>query len=437
MENVKMIEHCISCPIAHQVISDYLRFYPLYLKYNKADKTEKSEKLNAISDIVNKISYTLKIKGDIEKRCEYLGNLCSITMKEKNSKLDVNTTDTPDCCLQSLNEIIVPLKILFEKDNNYRDKSDIYGLYLKGGEQIILLINSYLKRNNIIVSEKNEEFIKNIKKYNKVVKTLKDEDSVKIKGLYINFYKIIDTYCSTPNENLKFEYCSSAYDEYKMLRDCQSEKFLEYITSLKSPLDHKRIYNLKDEYFNIIENYIIKAHKSFGYNFSRIMEIQGLTENDISKLFCDTNKISKIQKLCESKEPTLQKADIKLLTRILLVSEDVLYCGTGKIYGNWKLALEQGKNKDFQDNYHTSKSKDTKEAIRKQIIEFINLEDENFEDMIRDNEFFYEENICLFTYEEDGEEYYDYDLMYENLLHPEDFDTLLSVLEELQSKENN
>ncbi len=436
-----MIEHCISCPIAHQVISNYLQFYPLYLKYNKADKKEKSEKLNAISDVVNKISDTLKIKGDIEERCEYLGNLCSVTMKEKSSKFNVDTSNTPNCCLQSLNEIIAPVKILFEKRYHYRDKSDIYGLYLKGGEQVILLINSYLKRNNIIVSEKNEEFIKNIKKYNKVVKTLKDEDSEKIKGLYINFYKIIDKYCSTPNENLEFKYCSSAYDEYKMLRDCQSEKFLDYISSLNSSLDYKRIYNLKDEYIKIIENYIIKTPKIFGYNFSRIMEIQGLTENDIAKLFWDkdTNKISKIQKLCECKEPNLQEDELKLLSRILLVSEDVLYCGTGKIYGNWKLALEQGKNKEFQDNYQTKTSRDTTEAIRDKIKEYISLEDKNFEDMIKENEFFYEENICLYEYEDkdDGEMYYDFNMMYQSALHPEEIDVLISVLEEMQAKENN
>ncbi len=59
--------------------------------------------------------------------------------------------------------------------------------------------------------------------------------------------------------------------------------------------------------------------------------------------------------------------------------------------------------------------------------------------MIKENEFFYEENICLYEYEDkdDGEMYYDFNMMYQSALHPEEIDVLISVLEELQAKENN
>lgn len=134
-----------------------------------------------------------------------------------------------------------------------------------------------------------------------------------------------------------------------------------------------------------------------------------------------------------------------------MVSENVFTCGIGKSYGTWKIAINENKNEQFKNHLLTDEDINTqnkakqiktpyivREKIFNKIKEFIEQTDDNFNKMISENpEFFCEEDICLFTYEKDGKEYYDYELMYKNLLHPEDFDTLLSVLEELQAQENN
>jgi hypothetical protein len=87
---------------------------------------------------------------------------------------------------------------------------------------------------------------------------------------------------------------------------------------------------------------------------------------------------------------------------------------------------------------HKRPSLKTKERIYDRIRTFINPSENDLNKMISENpEFFCEEDFCVFTHEKDGEEYFDYELMYENLIHPEDFDTLLSVLEELQAEKNS
>ena len=120
----------------------------------------------------------------------------------------------------------------------------------------------------------------------------------------------------------------------------------------------------------------------------------------------------------------------------------------------WKNEINENKNEKFKDalltsddmkeiektkiSSHKRPSFKTKERIYDRIRTFINPSENDLNKMISENpEFFCEEDFCVFTHEKDGEEYFDYELMYENLIHPEDFDTLLSVLEELQAEKNS
>ena len=103
------------------------------------------------------------------------------------------------------------------------------------------------------------------------------------------------------------------------------------------------------------------------------------------------------------------------MSRILLVSEDVLKCGTGKSYGVWKTT-------DTVD----------------EISEIINLSDSDFKKKLIEKNIYNEQDICVFYKVDDKtkEVYADYEKMFDTAKHQEEIDTLISVLEDMQAKEN-
>lgn len=124
---------------------------------------------------------------------------------------------------------------------------------------------------------------------------------------------------------------------------------------------------------------------------------------------------SSISSLRKSETPKLTRTEIKKLSRILLVSEDVLKCGTGKSYGVWKTT-------DTVD----------------EISEIINLSDSDFKKKLIEKNIYNEQDICVFYKVDDKtkEVYADYEKMFDTAKHQEEIDTLISVLEDMQAKEN-
>ena len=312
-----------------------------------------------------------------------------------------------------------------------------------------------------------------------------EETENNAKEIYVRLSEIIDKYTDT-SENTKYVYCNFNYSNHKFLenkdkdkkidiyklRNCNTIQFIEVtkkiIFNKSTTLSAFSTHNQK-----IIYKYLENAPKDAHFIFRQLIgkptlakkgsknsekERLKLTDTDVAILmYNDNNKKNKVQNLYKTDLPKnsieniLCQSDIKKISRIFLVSENVFTCGIGKSYGTWKIAINENKNEQFKNHLLTDEDINTqnkakqiktpyivREKIFNKIKEFIEQTDDNFNKMISENpEFFCEEDICLFTYEKDGKEYYDYELMYKNLLHPEDFDTLLSVLEELQAQENN
>lgn len=472
---------CVSCPVAHIFLSEYREILNLISKKKKAIKIKEKEK------------FETKIKSSVKN----LSNLLDINFDEmyyfiiKKSPLEMRTTSNnlaKMCCVNHIFSIIS----LFNKlllGENYKTENVYSVLCSFSKENIELLseIEKFLCKNKIKIEsesltkdEKNWSYkflnsigiIENDKQKCYIPKeNLSDNEAEKAIDIIDKLTEIVERYVKNCNNKLKYEYCNEAYKDYSLLKDISINKFKncqEELLIKKEPSKQEIVIEKINKILNnktymsktIMCNYLKKANKYPKYILDCLMKKQRITDTHIATiLFKDPKKKVEVQKWHKingqpDKLPKQAKLHIKELAKILLVSEDVLSCGTGKIYGNWKIALDENTSKKFKDELLTSDdikelekieipqhkrpSVKTKEHIYDRIRTFINPNENDFEKMISENpEFFCEEDFCLFTHEEDGEEYYDYDLMYENLLHPEDFDTLLSVLEELQAQENN
>ena len=180
---------------------------------------------------------------------------------------------------------------------------------------------------------------------------------------------------------------------------------------------YQRIDKLKAEYRDIVYDFISRIPKSFCDIFTAIVNIQNLSDTNIKQLlYVGKDKFqSSISSLRKSETPKLTRTEIKRLSRILLVSEDVLKCGTGKSYGVWKTT-------DTVD----------------EISEIINLSDSDFKKKLIEKNIYNEQDICVFYKVDDKtkEVYAEYEKMFDIAKHPEEIDTLISVLEDMQAKEN-
>lgn len=178
-----------------------------------------------------------------------------------------------------------------------------------------------------------------------------------------------------------------------------------------------RVNDLNMEHKEIIREYIKNAPKKFGNNLKLIMERQGMTEQDIAMLIGVTPSVIQSLEKCEATERS--KEDIIRLCRALLVSEDVLYNGAGKIYGNWKMLLDkegikalQEADKDMNARDKKVSAMEMKNFARGKIKELIERDDSEFYQMIKDSpELFCEEDINIYPDEKDG---------FKNLLHKEE-----------------
>lgn len=466
---------CVYCPIARNFLSEYSKYNNLY-NNRKTTKIKKE-----------------KLKQEIKNSISKLANLLSLDFNTMNNfllnksvpEMTVTSTNLPKlCCLTHIASIIEDLEGLFSKEE---DDIDNLCLFTSRSIKIMIAFEDFLKKNNIKTEidpltedEKfwSHKFINSmgivkcngrdyyISKNNKSKK-----ENEKAQDTYYKFVDLFECYINNSIGKVKYECCNKAYKDFQILKNvtvnkyknCHDELFIKQ-ESTKQEIVRNKINNILNYETTIpskiVCNYLKKANKHPMYIIDCLMNLQRITDTDIAiLLFGNSKEKSNVRKwhkpyISTEELPKQAKLHLKELAKIFLVSEDVLSCGTGKIYGNWKIALDENKNINFQKQLLTSEDKKelreieipqhrrpaskTREQIYERIRNFINQTDDNFKIMISENpKFFYEEDICLFTYEEDGEEYYDLELMYESLLHPEDFDTLLSVLEELQAKGNN
>lgn len=469
------IKRCIACPVAHKFLSTYLEYYKL--------KTENKEKIDEKIKIFSNI---LNLEGEYK---DWINLLTKLTSPKMNiNEITRNIEDYSDC-FQTLNSIIYPLKNLFFESS---DPTEVIRNFKVTGVKILDYIIDFLQENNVEVESltpeekewtnkylmtlgkksKKEEALYTKKleqedeEYLKKYKKIRAKKDKKAQITYHKFKNILKTYCNLKSEKLNFKYCNPMLLSNDKYDNCKFFLFYKR-TELKTNgiLISKKINHLKQEYQNIIHNYLLNAPKKIADILAKLIDLQGLSDQDIITLLwgkfettSDSLQLPKyiepkkspysIRSICNSDKPEISYEEKNKLAKILLVSNEMLKSGKGKIYGNWNSVLKPKNNEDkntlkeyFKKKYDISKTKEIEHAVKARIYELINLSDSDFKKTIKENSFFCEDDFCVYTYNEygdrNGEEYYDYDLMYENLIHPEDFDTLLSVLEELQAQENN
>lgn len=389
-------------------------------------------------------------------------------MKRK-SEFEMGTTTnilSKMCCINCITSIIDCFDTISENseslvtDLRLFDKDDI---------KLFVKLEKFLKRNNIVPKN---PLTKDEKSWSDDFMNLIYENEDVAEDTYYKFSDLIDDYVTPPSNISKYDCCDKIYKNNSLLSDKSIDEFTNCIDRLNEPFKEElqkqtrinKINEILNHESNILKSimcrYLEKAEKNQKKILDFLMKKQGITDTNIAIiLYKDPNKKTEIENWHKIKDnstelPPKAKLHLQELLNILLVSEDVLRCGTGKIYGNWKNAINENKNEKFQDalltsddmkeiektkiSPHRRPSLKTKERIYDRIRTFINPSENDLNKMISENpEFFCEEDFCVFTYEKDGEEYFDYELMCENLLHPEDFDTLLSVLEELQAEKNS
>lgn len=316
-------------------------------------------------------------------------------------------------CVETIHKIIKSIKSLF-----YSRIGD-YEFFVEDCQkhtvEVISKIQTLLNINAVDIES---EWLK-IKKLKELQK--QNFDKVKNQSIkkYEEYKELVNYYCVNSYNAIPYEYSNSYGRDY---RNCKCENFLEYVKKIDNPViagfNYERIDKLKEEYQNVVYDFICKTPKRFGQLFKKIKEIQNLNDTEITNsLWEDSNKkVSSIDSLLKSAQPELTSEQLKRLSRILLVSEDVLKCGTGISYGLWK-------------------STDTLDEISK----IVSLSDSDFIDKLKEKNIYEKKEICVYPKEDENtkEIYIDYETMYYTALHPEEIDVLISVLEELQAQENN
>lgn len=451
----RKIERCIKCPIANEVINNYFLFYSHYLIPDRDDEY--------IESSINQISDTLGILGTPEQKLEYIDIIGNPQMTQATVYKEIHNLTKNKDCVENIHNIIFPIKAFFQDKEQFLVE-DFSNNFSKQCIKVLYMIQSFLyKYKHELPDDNPKAEINNM--YKECKNAIDSKNKKKIREIYREHNNTLRDYCIRFAGQIEFEYCKPSYTQYSNLKNCQSEMFLDYLKIIKpSKISDNDLYNrinkLKEAYKTKLIEYLFKAPKNAGNILTYVIDYQDLTEQEIANVWNEVNDTKKddtkektadtIKKLKKAKTNKISDSELEVLAKILLVSKDVLECGNGKIYGSFGTALTPLRNDvyeekqkeryilELQEKYHTkSKTKLRKEVINR-IAEMIKSDDENFyQEMKKHKDIFCEEDFCVFTCEDEDTHdiCYDFGAMYENLLKPEIFDTLLTVLEELQAQE--
>lgn len=406
--SIDQISNCLNCKIGVQVIADYKKIYEM----NEDDFSVQKELIEELSEL-------FMLDGTNKENFKLLKRLSSNNTFE----------DGTDMCLRNLQKIVHSLR------NIYRSEND----------EDIVEMHTNLPR---ILSEMNLSNEKSIKEYDakhyeEILKLFRKKESREnnTSEIAIGIKHIFTKFCY-PHQQ-------------KYIIDGKNKCYLLQITQLKEEIKSEETSRAEiDSYFNrvnklcsesqaILLQYIKFAPKKFGDNFQYVMKKQNMTHQDIAILL--DLRTSDIQSLETCDNPMRPKEDIKLLCRTLLISEEVLYIGTGKKYGNWKTLLNkegikvvkelrrQEKLKELEELEELDKLKEleelkkiksTKDFIRYEIKKLIQLPDEEFEKILNMyTDLFNKEDFNVYSTKQDS---------FHALLHKEEAYTLLEVLEKAE-----
>lgn len=422
----EQMNQCLNCRIGYTTIYNFKDLYEIVrakqaiesyrqkitktklekdLQELKTKLEESEEKYKDLvfefTESIDELAESLEIEGDIEKKLEILGLLCSNEVSD----------ETDNFCVFNLHEIIYPLRHLYMENAKNEDITE----RPSGKIAILRCMNEinktcHSKYNSADTSEALKLFLK------------KESTDASTEAVANGIRKIWNFYLLNP-PTYKIHNKSECFQQ---LFDTLKKKDSEHISNTSKANNYfDRKKKLNSEYQIIIDNYIATAPKHMGNNLTRIMQLQNMSEQDIAKL--TDLKANKIQSMMRSKTTELNETELTLICRALLISKSLLFTGTGEVYGNWKDILElkneniENVNEMFNQSFKTKT--EVTNYLRKNIHELIDVSEDTFNKTITENPQLF--NIeTLHLYDNETEEY-------EHLLHPEEAETLLAVCEKL------
>lgn len=443
----KEIKRCLACPFANQIISDYYIFYQEYKIYDLEIKNGKRKKDKKLPEEITlpacNIYTALQVKGSPEEKIKYLISLANDKLKDEYILDGLEDNGATTACVFTLHKIFANLKIIFE------GKLEDIEILNKQNENVINIVNSFLKEQGIIKREFNLYYDEKL-----------NQEGYKAK--WNDYNKIVCAYTSASPKNLKFKYINPLLIKYVSDKDihceelinCEPQLFLDNLENYcPNTFIAYRINSLNETYLEIIQKFMFDVPKKLTYTLSCLKILQNLSYKEIGELLWNKKEITArpIQSYCENENRNVPDEEIKRLAKILLVSEDVLRKGYGKIYADWDEILGQQEtlkilNEILKEENKTEQSTSKTDKIRL----LLNQSEENLDKIIKPHE----EDINLYLRKFSEEElkdeyvttenidehlkyYYDYEKILQTAKHPEEIYVLISVLEELQAKGNN
>lgn len=447
----RQIRKCLDCKIGFDVIWDYKDLYGMamkeeeirfYLKDIDSSALEKLPKLLNLPDTGESTQKQLQhvseddifeavLDEDGTRVVEELSEILGITgaVREKYNVLKQLSQskgfgeEELDICLGNLQPIIHALCAWYEKSGDNEDNILMgKAVYTKYIFSIMHELNE--KRNSGYDGERGS----------KALKLFGSEDEEKYeKEIVKNLREIFK------------EFRLGGKETYDIMT--RGECFLKEIDEVARVYDKvapsrsdffERLDRLGSESGEILLEYIRHAPKKVGVNFRIAMEKQHMSENDILKFINEMlphgakrKKISAVQNIAKAIAPN-DTETIRLVCKALLISEDVLYKGTGKRYGDLgellsdemvgdikELAQENGIEEVTCNKTDTAMRKFFKKKI-KTMVENSGMDLQKLTEIYPD--LFQEEDYCLYD---------DNNKCFDSLLHKEEALALLEVLERM------
>ena len=436
----KKIKKCLTCPVAHNFLSEYMTFIKIYKLCSKSKENMEKHRKDLVKSI-DRLSEILHIEGTYKEKTKFFINFSNPTLKTDKCYPELNQISE---CISSLHSLLYPLRF-FYIGSDYPDE-DILDTQ-KSTINKIRYMNDVLIENKIeteqLTTEEKEwsnDFLKTLG-YN--VDDPEEEQIEKAINTYNKFKNIVLNYFVEAVGKIKYKYCNPLFGNDNSLKDCREVSLKDDSTL------GLRLFKLKDEYRSIAYNYLEKAPKKFNKILSRIIKYQNLKPSDIAELMSvvDENneivklkQVSSVKSFIEKDNNKLSYEDKDKLKKILLASDELFKCGEGELYGNWNDFLENQKDAKvkakFIEHYQTKGYKPTKTEIINDIRRFIE-DDKRYKILYDENELFTKKYVSVYATVDDysGDVVYNLEAMYDDLDNPKEFNTLLTVLEELQAEE--
>ena len=394
----KQMELCLECKMLHDVIADYDELYDdLYeAPVNRTEK-EKEE----FERKVCKLAEKLNIRGTFQQKCSGLKNLSNY--EETDDELPYKETCDGYRILPYILTFLSPF--MSHSLSDVPDKKP----YAKIIYSKLYDLNMHFAEN--YDGDPVEKILQNL--YNK---NYIDKNNKRIKEVLIDMYLSyldIEKLEDKPYCNYKGNaFLSAVKEDFQNRQKCQND--FDVLSA--------KVAGLSVLFQTIVWDFIKYAPKRFGNILSMVMNLQEMNETDIARLL--DIKPNRVQAFQKNIEPPKDKDTILLLSRTLLVSEDVLSCGYGHRYGNWNSLFRKEEIEDFIEKGKELKltnAIEVKNWLRRNIHKFTEMKQGEFEKFVEENspKFFCTEEINIFK---------DIKSAYEELLDKKAVYTLLDVL---------